>query len=232
MLHSSPRWRTRILYAVAIYASLVIFGLGLLWILAAQAPQPATNPGLTKWINNADAPVSRPFSGVMVPKTAPSIGSPDAKITIIEFSDFQCPFCKASSYVMRQVINEFGADIYYVYRHFPIEYTHALAMELAHASMCAQEQGKFWQIHDRFFQYQDAIKTQEDIDAQAEAVGLSMREYNNCTLSQRWQDEINTDLSDVIQLGGRGTPTWMVNGNKIEGHLTFEAWRQIITSLR
>jgi protein-disulfide isomerase len=227
-----PRWRAWVLYGVGIYASLVVFGVGLLWLMARQAPLPAAEQALTKWLGGDLSPSAQPFSGQVVPPTSPKWGPDDAKITIVEFADFQCPYCQASSYVIRQVVNEFGSDVRFVFRHFPIEYVHPLAPALALASMCANEQGKFWPIHDRFFQHQESIADRNDIDLQAQAVGLNMRDYNNCMLAKRWEEAINKDLSDAIQLGGRGTPTWLVNGKKIEGHLTIDAWRQIIQSLR
>lgn len=226
-----PRWRKLIFYGVATYASLVIFGLGVLWLMSTQSPAPSADEQLTRWLGGASQQ-NQPFSGQLVPSTAPALGDANAKVTIVEFGDFQCPYCQRSSYVIRQVVNEFGSDVRLVYRHFPIDYLHPLASTLAHASMCAHEQGKFWSIHDRFFQHQTEIQDRDDVDAQVQAGGLNMREYNTCMFSQRWKDEIDRDLSDVIQLGGRGTPTWLVNGQKIEGHLTLETWRQIIESLR
>lgn len=226
------RWRKWILYGVGAYASVVVFSLFVIVLMAHFQPAPSQPQTLTRWLGGTGSAPSQPYSGNVVPSTAPYLGSPDAKITIVEFGDFQCPFCQASSYVLRQVVNTYGSDVRLVFRHFPIEALHPLAPTLARASMCAKEQGKFWQVHDRFFQFQDKIASRDDIDLQVQLAGLNMRDYATCMQANRYQDLINQDLSDAIQLGAVGTPTWLVNGKKIEGYLTFDAWKQIIDSLR
>ena len=149
-------------------------------------------------------------SGDLIPTWAPRLGPSDAPITIVEFSDFQCPFCKAAFPVIRQVVNAYPDQIQLVYRHFPLKSIHPLADDLAHASMCAHEQGKFWSFHDRLFQFQESI-TKENIVDNAQAIGLDITKFNECQRSGRWNDEIqNQEIQSyqnqqASQLGSAST---------------------------
>lgn len=169
-------------------------------------------------------------SGNLIPDTAPTLGNPDAKITIVEFSDFQCPFCKASFPVIRRIVENYPDEVRLVYRHFPLESIHPLAKDLAHASMCAQDQGKFWQFHDRIFQQQDLI-TKNNITEQAKAVGLDINLFEQCQSSGKWNEAVEQDFADIVSLGGRGTPSWIVNGELIQGHFNYNFWVRIIEAL-
>jgi len=167
------------------------------------------------------------FSGELIPAHAPTLGPADAKVTIVEFSDFECPFCKSSFQTIRSLINEFPNDVRLVYRHFPLRTIHPLAAELAHASMCAHDQGKFWAFHDQLFIQQGTV-TRDRLDRIAQQVGLDARAFRRCQDSNRFKEVVDGDFADAVALGGRGTPTWVVNGRRLEGVLPIDIWRNIV----
>lgn len=169
-------------------------------------------------------------SGELIPSHAPVLGPQDAKITIVEFSDFECPFCQAAFPTIRQLLNKYPNDIRLVYRHFPLRTIHPEAREFAHASMCANEQDLFWPFHDRLFTQQGEI-TSESLLKTAREVGLNPNSFLACQSSGNWYDEIDQDIADAVALGGRGTPTWVINGELVQGLLPLEVWEQIVQEL-
>lgn len=169
-------------------------------------------------------------TGQIIPDYAPTLGNPSADITIVEFSDFSCPFCKASFSSIRRLLETYPDRIHFVYRHFPLESIHPNAKLYSHASMCANEQGKFWELHDKLFQEQDSV-TPEALVEIARSIGIDSNKFLSCQSSGRWYDEIEQDLADAIQLGGRGTPTWSVNGQLVQGVISYENWELILDAL-
>jgi len=209
-------------------AGLVIF-IGLLYGASLYQPNqvPDEESGFTQFIGEV---TSAQFSGELVPATAPTLGPDDAKITIVEFSDFGCPFCKASFPVIRQILSQYPDDVRLVYRHFPVDSLHPDASELAHASMCAHEQDAFWAFHDRLFQLQETSSLDE-LDSIAQSVGLDVRKFRRCQDSRTYEDLVQQDLRDALGLGARGTPTWIINGELVQGSLPLSLWQQIIEEL-
>ena len=169
-------------------------------------------------------------SGNLVPSYAPTLGPDDAKVTIIEFSDFECPFCQASFSVIRQVLNKYPNEVRLVYRHFPLKSIHPNAEALAHASMCAGEQDLFWPFHDRLFAQQGEV-TSDNVIEHARAIGADTNKFLSCQNSQRWLDEIELDFAEAVSQGGRGTPTWIINEELVQGIIPLELWEQIIDEL-
>ncbi len=233
MLHESSPRKTigkKIGYGVLTYLGII---LALVFILIfftnkfENSVEPESN-GFSL-LSATDQPALN-ASEKLVPDHSPMLGPDDAKITIVEFSDFSCPFCKASFPIIRQLLNKYPNDLRLVYRHMPLKSIHPLAEELAHASMCAKEQGKFWVMHDRLFQNQDSV-TEENIVEQARAVGLAIPQFTACHESGRWENAIQQDLADAVHNGGRGTPTWLVNGQLVQGTLPLSTWETIIDQL-
>ena len=212
------------------YVLFLVFVIGLLWYWAEPtiAPPSLEQAGLTRLSEKVKAEKS--FSGELVPAWSPSLGSAKAPVTIVEFGDFQCPFCAAAFVPVRQILQEYPGKIHLVFRHFPIQSLHENALALSKASMCANEQGKFWSLHDRLFQFQDSV-TASNIEDQVKSVGVELARYRQCLDADRYKDKIAQDFSDGLQLGARGTPTWIINGQKVEGVLSLEAWREIMKSL-
>lgn len=227
--------KKKIGYGVLIYLGIII-GLVLLLALLADiyGETPTSDPygdGEFSQIAEQDRALGS-GTGNLIPEWAPVLGSTDAKVTIIEFSDFQCPFCRASMQPIKQILQENQGDVRLVYRHLPLTSVHPLANELAHAAMCVHEQGEFWKVHDLFFINQDQITSSEDITDQVRKVGVNMNQYFNCQSSKRWQDAIDQDRSEAISRGGRGTPTWLINGQLLQGVIPISSWQKIIDELR
>ena len=170
------------------------------------------------------------------------LGSPDADIIIVEYSDFECPFCKNFHTVMHQIIDEFGGSgqVAWVYRHFPITQLHSKAVKEAEASECAAEIGGnqgFWDYADRLF---EITPSNNNLDSNllpqiAEDIGLDRDEFKRCLDSGRYQEKIQTQYDEVIASGGRGTPHNVIIAGAeqavIEGAQPIEAMRQVIRSL-
>lgn len=162
----------------------------------------------------------------------PFLGNPDAPIVIVEFADFNCPYCQQSALVMRQVAAKFPHDVKIIFRDFPI-LDNITSPLTAMAGECAAEQGQgmFWAFHDLLYVNQSNIST-EKLTTLAAAAGLNTGIWQSCLASQRYQTEVRDDLQAGIDLGVTGTPTFFVNGEPVAGHQPFESWVKAITALR
>lgn len=143
----------------------------------------------------------------------PAKGNSSSKIVIIEFSDFQCPACKAALPVIDAVLNSY--DIAFYYRNFPLP-IHENSMIAAEAAECANEQGKFWQYHDILFQNQERLG-KESLKIYAGQLGLDTTQFSGCLDSHKYRSEIEKDFQDGKRLGVGGTPTFFINKRKVEG---------------
>lgn len=143
----------------------------------------------------------------------PAKGNSSSKMIIIEFSDFQCPACKAALPVIDAVLDRHGVALYY--RNFPLP-IHENSMTAAEAAECANEQGKFWQYHDILFQNQERLD-KESLKVYAGQLGLDAAQFNRCLDSHKYRNEIEKDFQDGKRLGVGGTPTFFINNRKVEG---------------
>ncbi len=141
----------------------------------------------------------------------PPKGNPDSEIVIIEFSDFQCPACKAGLPVIKEILEE--NDVGFYYRNFPIHKNSAIAAE---AAECANEQGMFWEYHDVLFENQDKLD-EESLKKYALDIQLDAEQFNSCFDSEKYKNTVLQDLSEGKSLGVRGTPTFFVNGKMVLG---------------
>ena len=144
-----------------------------------------------------------------------TIGKADATITIVEFADYQCPFCFQAVEPMKTLINKYPNQIRFVYRHFPLD-NHPDAYKAAEAAECAGEQQKFWEMHEMLFRYQDAL-SQEDLLRYAQNINLNLEQFKNCMESDRSKDLIEKDKNDGLFYGVNGTPTFFVNRQVVVG---------------
>jgi len=147
---------------------------------------------------------------------APMRGRADAPVTVVMFCDFQCPGCAQAAPMVDQLWTTYPSDMRVVYRHFPIEKTHADAGRAAEASICALEQGRFWDM------YHSMLANQTELDLsglirQAGDVGLDSRTFSTCLQSGRHRVDWRRDQADGAALGVEGTPTFFVNGTLMEG---------------
>jgi protein-disulfide isomerase len=162
----------------------------------------------------------------------PAKGSNNAPVTIIEFSDFQCPFCAraviGAQAAMPQVEEKYikTGKVKLVFRDYPLPF-HENAQKAAEASECAYEQNKFWEYHDKLFTNQEKLAV-TDLKKYAADLGLNAAKFNSCLDSGKMADEVKKDFADGQKAGVDGTPTFFVNGTKIVGAQPFSAFEQII----
>jgi len=158
----------------------------------------------------------------------PSVGPADAPVTIVEFSDFECPFCGRFVPTVDQVKDAYAGRVRLVYRQFPLREIHPNAQKAAEASLCAEEQGKFWELHDLMFEEQDTL-TVDDLKDKAERLDMDPRAFAACLDSGRYVDAVQSDVRAGQRLGVNGTPALFVNGRPVPGGaVPFEAFAKVI----
>ena len=166
----------------------------------------------------------------------PVLGNPDAPVTMIEFSDFQCPYCRSFwRDTLPQIKSQYidTGKVKLVYRDFPLS-IHAQAMLGAEAANCANAQGKYWQMHDEIFKQQDKqgagtiTFTQQDTEKWAANIGLNVAQFRSCVSANTYADEINHDTNDGDSISVSGTPTFVINGLKIVGAQPFSVFKAAI----
>jgi len=184
---------------------------------AASGPSAAPAP--------AAAPAAAAVKKVPVPDDAPFFGPKNAKVTIVEFSDFECPFCQRAIAPLHQVKDAYPKDVKVVFRQFPLPATmHPHAMQSAEASLAAHEQGKFWQMHDKLFDNRTALN-RPDLEKYAEEIGLNMSKFKAALDSGKFKAKIAEDQSAGGSVGVGGTPTFFIDGQVQVGALSFEQWK-------
>lgn len=147
---------------------------------------------------------------------APTLGKSDAPVTLVEFSDFQCPFCKGMAPTLKQVSQKLGDKVQIVYRQYPLNSIHPFAAKAAEASLCANEQGKFWEMHDAMFEDQTKLAV-KDLKATAVRLGMDGKKFDTCLDSGRYVEQIQNDLSEGEKVGVNGTPAVFINGVLLPG---------------
>lgn len=157
----------------------------------------------------------------------PELGKKDAILTIVEFADFECPYSKEESNVVRRLMARHGDKVRFIYRDLPIASLHPNSITTSHAGECANEQGKFWQMHDKLYAATPPF-TFETLRAMASEVGLDMTQFERCMVENRYEAGIKADIQTASALGLRGTPTFFINGQRIEGAIPEEVLEKII----
>ena len=156
----------------------------------------------------------------------PSKGPAGAKIEMIEFSDFQCPYCLRAFPIVKQVLQTYGDRIRFVYRNYPLP-NHPQSRPAAEAGACAAEQGKFWEYHDRLFSNQDKL-SDTDLKQHAVALGLNAGQFTECVNTRKYQKDVDADIEAGNELGVTGTPAFFINGRALDGAQPFEVFKQVI----
>lgn len=157
---------------------------------------------------------------------SPSKGPADAPIELVEFSDFQCPFCQRAYPTVEQVLKAYEGRIRFVYRHLPLP-NHPAARPAAEASACAGQQGQFWPFHDRLFANPNQL-TDAGFKAHAAALGLDTAKFNACVDSHQTKAEVDRDLKDANDAGVSSTPSFFINGRSLDGAQPFAAFKRLI----
>jgi protein-disulfide isomerase len=176
----------------------------------------------------APRPAARPtaYRKPTAPAEAPSFGPKDAKVTIVEWSDFQCPFCSRAVPTLKQVKEQYGNDVRVLFRHQPLSF-HPNAQVAAEASMAAHEQGKFWEMHDKMFENQRALD-RASLDKYAEELGLDVAKFKAALDSKKYEAYVKKDAQEGSAVGANGTPTFFVNGRELVGAQPFPAFKAAI----
>lgn len=143
-------------------------------------------------------------------------GTTDAPATLVEYGDYQCPYCKAAYSVIKEVQAALGNDMRLVFRNMPLIQVHPLAELAAEAAEAAAAQGQFWPMHDAIYENQEALAP-DVLEAMADQVGLDMKRFSEDMLSHQFLAKIREDLRGAIRSGAAGTPTFFINGEQYEG---------------
>ena len=163
---------------------------------------------------------------VEVAATGPAKGPANAPVTIVEFSDFQCPFCSRLTPTIKQVEEKYGNKVRVVFRQYPLPF-HQNAQKAAEASLCAADQGKFWEMHDAMFADQNALGV-DQLKAKAATLGLNAEQFNSCVDSGKHAATIQADMKDGSAAGVSGTPALFINGRFINGAVPLEQITSVI----
>ena len=174
----------------------------------------------------ADMQMMLPVKRVEVAATGPAKGPEGAPITIVEFSDFQCPFCSKAIASVDEVMKAYEGKVRLVFRHFPLEF-HKEAPKAAEGSMCAADQNKFWEFHDKLFANQQAIKP-DDLKKHAADLGLDTARFNECLDSGKHAATVTKDFEAGKKAGVTGTPAFFINGIALSGAVPAEEFKSII----
>ncbi|MDO8519689.1 MAG: thioredoxin domain-containing protein [Deltaproteobacteria bacterium] len=158
----------------------------------------------------------------------PGQGEKGAAITLIEFSDFQCPFCKRTRPTIAQIMETYKGKVYYVFRDFPLSF-HKQAQKASEAAQCAGEQDKYWPYNDMLWENQTSLQI-EDLKGYAKKLGLNESKFNQCLDSGKFAQEVEKDANDGAAAGVSGTPAYFVNGIFISGAQPFEKFQSVIDS--
>jgi len=158
---------------------------------------------------------------------APTVGPKNAPVTIIAFSDFQCPFCSRVVPTVKQIEDKYKGKVRLAFRNYPLPF-HDKAQLAAEAAMAANEQGKFWQMHDKLFGNQQALD-RPNLDKYAEELGLNVGKFKEALDSGKFKAAVTADVQYANSLGGgMGTPTFFINGRKIAGAMPFDSFAKVI----
>lgn len=170
------------------------------------------------------------FTNAELAGNSPSIGPENAKVQIVEFSDYQCPACFSAEQSVREILQLYSGKIRFVYRNFPLYNIHPFAGIAAEAAFAAREQGKFWEMHNALFDNQQQIAKDGNsvIFNIAKQIGLDEAKFKADMDSHAFAQAAKADFDDALKFGCEGTPTFFINGKKYFGAYTTEQLKQII----
>lgn len=207
--------QTKRIFLLGSMVMIVLLVGGLIWAIASTPPGPP--------------------AGVFDDTDNPSTGVASSTVTLRIFGDFQCPACRVAEVGVSYVRRVYGDRIRIIWDDFPLLATHKNALIAAHAARCAQDQGFFWQYHDRLYEDQPAWSVMDSpmqkFEEYASALGLQTETFSSCLASRPNEQKIRTDLREGESMGVRATPTFFLNGKKIEGVLENDAWDREITAV-
>lgn len=156
----------------------------------------------------------------------PFLGPADAPVTIIEFSDFQCPYCRRVQPTLKRLLQEYEGKVKLVFRDFPLHNIHPLAQKAAEAAQCAADQQQFWPYHDKLFAKSGL--QQEDLKQFAQQLNLDLEQFSTCLDAGKYAREVAQDLQDGANAGVSSTPSFFVNGQPINGAASYDHFKEIV----
>jgi len=209
-----PRRLSCIVLVIAITLAVLVL-LYLVYTIAVKTINILSLDGNQNTANTNVATIDDPYKG----------GS-KAKVVIVEFADFECPYCFQEFPIVRQIIETYGDEIKFIFRDFPIP-EHANAQKAAEAGECAHEQGKFWQMHDIMYINHDKLDV-ASLKSYAKQIGLDTDRFDKCLDADKYKQEVDDDFADGISAGVTGTPTFFINGQKVEGAIPLDFFKQAI----
>ncbi len=175
---------------------------------------------------NIDVSLEPPRAMLTINADEPSQGPVDAPIQLVEYSDFECPYCGRAKPAVRQVLEEYGDRVRLVFRNYPLG-IHANARGAAIAGLCAQEQDRFWDYHDLLFARQRELRP-ADLRRYASELYLDTAAFDACLDSGRHEGKVDADMASGEQNGVTGTPAFFVNGRRLSGAQPFTAFKELI----
>ena len=197
--------------------------------LAQQRPMQALHAYMAELRAGADdirVELDPPRTPVEVVEGDPVLGPAGAPVEIVEFSDFQCPFCQRLTATLDRLKAEYGDDVRLVFKDFPLP-NHAEAFKAAEAGLCANVQGQFWELHDAMFERQDELGV-DDLKRHADELGLDQAAFDACLDSGRFAEQVSADLRYGESLGVQSTPTIFINGRAVMGAAPYEVFDEIV----
>lgn len=175
-------------------------------------------------------PKSPPNFNLTVSENSHIRGNLKAPVTIVEFSDFQCPFCQRFHPTVRQILEDYPDKVRWVYKHFPLDQIHPEAKPAAEAAECLAEQKGdqgFWQFADGLFENQSKLEKSFYLEL-AQNMNLDLAQFESCISSGKYQDRVETDFQEGVNLGIRGTPGSFVNGAEVFGAVSYETLKRAV----
>lgn len=218
------RWRTLILFAVSIFFVSIVGLFSFYFVRSFIAIR--QNGTAHAWLDQRlDSSVSHAIANTKVTpenlknltrEGRPSLGPTDAKLTIVAFLDYGCPYCRRAAGPFRETMLKYQDRVHFVIRDFPVEELHPNAFQAALAARCAFAQGKGWAFHDQLFAQTGDLQPTDFLKIATQA-GVEADTYQSCVDRQQFASEIQQDLADGLQAGVQGTPTYFFNGVRIQG---------------
>jgi protein-disulfide isomerase len=157
------------------------------------------------------------------------LGPPDAPTTLVEYGDYQCPYCGRAHLVMKALLQQLGHSLRYVFRHFPLVTIHEHAGLAAQAAEAAGAQGKFWEMHDMLFTHQDALDIAHVVRYAAE-IGLDLEQLDADLASGKYAARVQEDFRSGVRSGVNGTPTFFINGIRYNGSHDLGSFLSVLTA--
>jgi protein-disulfide isomerase len=179
---------------------------------AGSAPKPANAPDPNK---KYDINIGASYAK----------GPADAKVTIVEWSDFQCPFCSQAKDLIHQILDAYPKDVRFVFKNYPLPF-HQQAMPASKAAIAAGKQGKFFEMHDKLFENQRALAPEKYVEF-ATAIGLDVEKFKKDMEAPETAAQITSEMKEAGDVGVRGTPSFFINGKQPAGR-SFELYKSII----